>query len=216
MSGPTRPDPSGPEQPAPPPEPLDAAAVLELYRRAGGLRHGHFVLSSGRHSDTYLQSAVVLQWPALAAALGRALAAPWRGRVDVVVGPAMGGVVIGHETAGALGVRMVFTERVDGAMALRRSFAVAAGERALVVENVVTTGGSALEVADLLKAAGVRVAGLATIVDRLPEGATLLLELHALARVTAASWEPANCPGCRSGAGSEAPGSRRGLPSTRR
>jgi orotate phosphoribosyltransferase len=216
VSGPTRPDPSGPEQPAPPPEPLDAAAVLELYRRAGGLRHGHFALSSGRHSDTYLQSAVVLQWPALAAALGRALAAPWRGRVDVVVGPAMGGVVIGHETASALGVRMVFTERVDGAMALRRSFAVAAGERALVVENVVTTGGSALEVADLLRAAGVEVAGLASIVDRLPEGATLPLELYALARVTAASWEPANCPGCRSGAGSEAPGSRRGLPSTRR
>jgi orotate phosphoribosyltransferase len=203
-------------QPAVPPEPLDAAAVLELYRRAGGLRHGHFVLSSGRHSDTYLQSAVVLQWPPLAAALGRALAAPWRGRVDVVVGPAMGGVVIGHETASALGVRMVFTERVDGAMALRRSLAVAAGERALVVENVVTTGGSALEVAELLRAAGAEVAGLATIVDRLPEGATLPLELHALARVTAASWDPSECPACASGGGAEAPGSRRGLPSTRR
>jgi orotate phosphoribosyltransferase len=202
--------------PALPPEPLDAAAVLELYREAGGLRQGHFVLSSGRHSDTYLQSAVVLQWPALAAALGRALAAPWHGRVDVVVGPAMGGVVIGHETASALGVRMVFTERVDGAMALRRSFAVAAGERALVVENVVTTGGSALEVAGLLRAAGAEVAGLATIVDRLPEGATLPLELHALARVTAASWDPAKCPACGSGSDSEAPGSRRGLPSTRR
>jgi orotate phosphoribosyltransferase len=207
---------SGPAPPAPPPEPLDATAVLELYRRAGGLRHGHFVLSSGRHSDTYLQSAVVLQWPALAAALGRALAAPWGGRVDVVVGPAMGGVVIGHETASALGVRMVFTERVDGAMALRRSFAVAAGERALVVENVVTTGGSALEVADLLRDAGAEVAGLATIVDRLPDGATLPLELHALARVAAASWAPDNCPACRSGAGPEAPGSRRGLRSTRR
>jgi orotate phosphoribosyltransferase len=207
---------SGPAPPAPPPEPLDAAAVLELYRRAGGLRHGHFVLSSGRHSDTYLQSAVVLQWPALAAALGRALAAPWGGRVDVVVGPAMGGVVIGHETASALGVRMVFTERVDGAMVLRRSFAVAAGERALVVENVVTTGGSALEVADLLRGAGAEVAGLATIVDRLPDGAALPLELHALARVAAASWAPANCPACRSGAGPESPGSRRGLRSTRR
>jgi orotate phosphoribosyltransferase len=212
VSGPTRPGPSGRrEQPPLPPEPLDAAAVLELYRRAGGLRQGHFVLSSGRHSDTYLQSAVVLQWPALAAALGRALAAPWRGRVDLVVGPAMGGVVIGHETAAALGVRMVFTERVDGRMALRRSFQVAAGERALVVENVVTTGGSALEVAGLLRAAGAEVAGLATIVDRLPDGAGLPLELHALARVTAASWEPAECPACGSGAGPEAPGSRRGL-----
>jgi orotate phosphoribosyltransferase len=206
-----RPGPPGLRPPPLPPEPLDAAAVLELYRRAGGLRQGHFVLSSGRHSDTYLQSAVVLQWPALAAALGRALAAPWGGRVDLVVGPAMGGVVIGHETAAALGVRMVFTERVDGPMALRRSFQVAAGERALVVENVVTTGGSALEVAGLLRAAGVEVAGLATIVDRLPDGAALPLELHALARVTAASWEPLDCPACGSGAGPEAPGSRRGL-----
>jgi orotate phosphoribosyltransferase len=212
VSGPTRPGPPGRlEQPPLPPGPLDAAAVLELYRRAGGLRQGHFVLSSGRHSDTYLQSAVVLQWPALAAALGRALAAPWRGRVDAVVGPAMGGVVIGHETAAALRVRMVFTERVDGRMALRRSFQVAAAERALVVENVVTTGGSALEVAGLLRAAGAEVAGLATIVDRLPDGASLPLELHALARVTAASWEPAECPACGSGAGPEAPGSRRGL-----
>jgi orotate phosphoribosyltransferase len=210
------PGPGPREQPPAPPEPLDAAAVLELYRQAGGLRQGHFVLSSGRHSDTYLQSAVVLQWPALAAALGRALAAPWRGRVDVVVGPAMGGVVIGHETAAALGVRMVFTERVDGRMALRRSFAVAAGERALVVENVVTTGGSALEVAELLRAAGAEVAGLATIVDRLPEGAAPPLELHALARVAAAIWDPSDCPGCASGSGPEAPGGRRGLPPTRR
>jgi len=205
-------DPSGRGQPALPAGPLDPAAVVELYRRAGGLRHGHFVLSSGRHSDTYLQSAVVLQWPAVAEALGRALAAAWHGRVDMVVGPAMGGVVIGHETARALGVRMAFTERVDGAMALRRSFAVAAGERALLVENVVTTGGSALEVAALLGTAGARVAGLATIVDRLPDGAVLPLPYHALARVAAATWEAGECPACGSGAGPEAPGSRRGIP----
>jgi orotate phosphoribosyltransferase len=205
-----------PAPPASPEGPLDAAAVLELYRRAGGLRHGHFVLSSGRHSDTYLQSAVVLQWPAVAEALGRALAAPWHGRVDVVVGPAMGGVVIGHETAAALGVRLVFTERVEGAMALRRSFAVAPGERALVVENVVTTGGSALEVAALVGASGARVAGLATIVDRLPEGAVLPLPYHALARVAAEAWEAGDCPACGSGAGPEAPGSRRGVHQTGR
>jgi len=99
--------------------PLDQAAVLAIYQQAGGLRKGHFVLSSGRHSDTYLQSAVVLQWPPVAESLGRALAEPWRGRVDVVVGPAMGGVVIGHETARALGVRMVFAERVAGSGGLK-------------------------------------------------------------------------------------------------
>ena len=190
--------------------PLDQAAVLALYERAGGLRRGHFALSSGRHSDTYLQSAVVLQWPPIAEALARALVEPWRGRVDVVVGPAMGGVVIGHEAARALGVRMVFTERDQrGAMALRRSLEVRAGERALITENVVTTGGSALEVAELLRAAGAEVAGLATIVDRLPERTRLPLPYSALARVDAAAWEPAECPVCQTGSAVESPGSRR-------
>jgi len=189
--------------------PLDQRAVLGLYERAGGLRRGHFVLTSGLHSDVYLQSAVVLQWPAVAEALGRALGEPWRGRVDVVVGPAMGGVVIGHEVARALGVRMVFTERSGGAMGLRRSFEVEAGERALVAENVVTTGGSALEVAELLRAAGASVTGLATVIDRLPEGVRLPLSYHALARVAAGAWPAEECPVCGAGAEAESPGSRR-------
>jgi orotate phosphoribosyltransferase len=188
--------------------PLDQAAVQNLYEQAGGLRRGHFALSSGQHSDTYLQSAVVLQWPPVAEALGRALVEPWRGEVDVVVGPAMGGVVIGHEAARALGVRMVFTERSDGRMALRRSFELRPGERALVTENVVTTGGSALEVADLLREAGARVTGLATIVNRLPAGTRLPLPFGALARVDAAVWDPAECPVCETGSKPESPGSR--------
>jgi orotate phosphoribosyltransferase len=194
--------------PSLPEGPLDAEAVLALYERTGGLRRGHFVLTSGRHADLYLQSAVVLQWPTVAEALGRALAAPWRGEVDVVVGPAMGGVVIGHEVARALGVRMVFTERSGGAMALRRSFEIGGGERALIVENVVTTGGSALEVAELLRGSGATVAGLATIVDRLPAGATPALPYRALARVDAAAWEPEECLVCRAGREPESPGSR--------
>jgi orotate phosphoribosyltransferase len=200
---------TAPRPPDLPDGPLDQAAVLDLYRQAGGLRTGHFVLSSGRHSDTYLQSAVVLQWPAAAAALGAALAAPWRDRVDVVVGPALGGVIIGHEAAAALGVRMVFTERVEGRMVLRRSFQVAAGERVLLAENVVTTGGSAVEVAELLRAAGAAVAGLATIVDRLEPGVRLALPYTALARVEAAAWAAEDCPGCSAGQAAESPGSRR-------
>jgi orotate phosphoribosyltransferase len=188
--------------------PLDAGAVLAVYERTGGLRRGHFVLTSGRHTDLYLQSAVVLQWPAVAETLGRALAAPWRGRVDVVVGPAMGGVVVGHEVARALGVRMIFTERSGGAMALRRSFQVGEGQRALVVENVVTTGGSALEVAELLRREGATVTGLATIVDRLPAGVRLPLPYAALARIEAAAWEPEECPVCEAGREAESPGSR--------
>src|SRR5207253_636044 len=97
--------------PALPPGRLDQAAVLALYRATGALRRGHFTLSSGRHSDTYLQSALVLQWPPLAAAIGRAMAAPFAGRVDLVVAPAVGGLLIGHEVARALDVRMVFAER---------------------------------------------------------------------------------------------------------
>jgi orotate phosphoribosyltransferase len=194
--------------PALPEGPLDAEAVLAVYERAGGLRRGHFVLTSGRHADLYLQSAVVLQWPAVAEALGRALAAPWHGQVDVVVGPAMGGVVIGHEVARALGARMIFTERSGGAMALRRSFEVSAGERALIVENVVTTGGSALEVAELLRGSGAVVVGLATIVDRLPAGVRLPLRYGALARVDAAAWPAEECPVCGAGNEAESPGSR--------
>ena len=187
--------------------PLDAEAVVAVYERTGGLRRGHFVLTSGRHADLYLQSAVVLQWPAVAEALGRALAAPWHGQVDVVVGPAMGGVVIGHEVARALGVRMIFTERSSGTMALRRSFEVGVGERALIVENVVTTGGSALEVAELLRGSGAIVAGLAAIVDRLPVGVRLPLPYRALARVDAAAWIPEECPVCEAGTEAESPGS---------
>jgi orotate phosphoribosyltransferase len=195
-------------QPALPEGPLDAQAVLGVYERSGGLRRGHFVLTSGRHADLYLQSAVVLQWPRVAEALGSALAAPWAGQVDLVVGPAMGGVLIGHEVARALGVRMIFTERSGGAMALRRSLEVGAGERALIVENVVTTGGSALEVAELLRGAGATVAGLATIVDRLPAGAQLPLPYRALARIDAEAWTPEECPVCAAGREPESPGSR--------
>jgi orotate phosphoribosyltransferase len=187
---------------------VDQGGVLGLYRRTGGLRTGHFVLSSGRHSDTYLQSALVLQWPRVAEALGRALAEPFQGRVDVVVGPALGGVVIGHEVARALGTRMVFTERVDGLAALRRSFELAPGERVLLTEDVVTTGGSALEVGELVARAGAELVALAAIIDRLPASPQLRVPFTALARVAASAWEAAACPLCPAGPAAESPGSR--------
>jgi orotate phosphoribosyltransferase len=192
-----------------PPGPLDQAAVLDLYLAAGALRRGHFNLSSGRHSDTYLQSALVLQWPRLAEALGRALAEPFAGRVDVVAAAAVGGLLIGHEIARELGVRMVFAERAGGVMRLRRSFELRAGERALLAEDVVTTGGSAGEVATLVAAAGAVPVGLAALVDRRPEPAAGALPAVALARVAAAAWEPADCPLCQAGDAPSSPGSRR-------
>jgi orotate phosphoribosyltransferase len=189
--------------------------VLALFEQTGGLVRGHFALSSGRHSDTYLQCAQVLQWPAAAERLGTALAAGWHGRVDAVVGPAMGGLIIGHEVARALGVRHLFTERVDGAMRFRRRFAIEPGERVLVVEDVVTTGGSAAEAARAVAEAGGEVVGYAAIVDRRPDGLPAPAEgpagvagLTALLRVDAPAWEPGACPRCAAGDPIDAPGSR--------
>ncbi|HKF00508.1 MAG TPA: orotate phosphoribosyltransferase [Actinomycetes bacterium] len=200
--------------PPDPPGALTEAAVLRLFEQTGGLRRGHFVLSSGRHGDTYLQCAVVLQWPAVAEALGRALADRSRqayGDVGAVVGPAMGGIVIGHEVARALGVRMLFAERRPGGgrqLALRRSFALRPGERALIVEDVVTTGGSVVEVAGLVERAGGEVAGTAAIVDRPTARDPRLGPVSALVRVETPAWEPGVCPRCAEGMPVEAPGSR--------
>jgi len=204
-------------RPALPAGPLDGAAVLAVFEQAGALRRGHFQLTSGRHSDTYLQCALVLQWPEVAAALGAALAEPWRGRVDLVAAPAMGGVVIGHEVARALGVRFVFAERAARGgreLTLRRGFAAEAGERALVVEDVVTTGGSALETAALLERAGAGVAGIAAIVGRTPPGARPPEGLSTLVALQAPAWAPEACPACAQGVPLSSPGSRRlGRPS---
>ena len=197
--------------PALPSGPLDAGSVLRLYEQAGGLQRGHFVLSSGNHSDTYLQSAVVLQWPWVAEALGRALAQPYQGAVDAVAGPALGAVVIAHEVARALGVRMVFAERSGGVMTLRRSLGLRQGERVLLVEDVVSTGGSLLEVRDLVVAAGAEPAGLAAIIDRrpAPQGAEPSFPVRSLARVRAAIWAPDRCPLCAQGQPTDSPGSKR-------
>jgi orotate phosphoribosyltransferase len=192
-----------------PQEPLSEADVLRLYEETGGLRRGHFLLSSGRHSDTFLQSAVVIQWPRIAEVLGRAMAKSYAGEVDVVIGPALGGVVIGHEVARALGVRMLFTERYEGRMTLRRSFALEQGERVLITENVVTTGGSALEALAAADGAGAKVVGVATIVDRRLPGDDFVLPLTALLRVHPTAFVATSCPLCVTGGAPEAPGSRR-------
>jgi orotate phosphoribosyltransferase len=217
------PAPAGPSLPA---GEVGPDAALAVFEHTGGLVHGHFKLSSGRHSDTYLQCAQVLQWPAVAEALGAALAAPWKGKIDVVVGPAMGGLIIGHEVARALGARFLFTERVDGEMRFRRSFALARGERVLVVEDVVTTGGSAREAASAVVEAGGEVVGYAAIVDRRPAAeaapvgspesasgafsgvAGSDVSLTALIRVEAPAWDPSVCPRCAAGDPIDSPGSR--------
>src|SRR5579864_4244057 len=141
--------------------------LLDLFRRSGALLEGHFRLSSGLHSPGYLQCALVLQHPGHAEALGRAIADRTRDlRPTVVLSPALGGVVIGHEVGRALGVRALFAERQDGALMLRRGFVVSESDRVLVIEDVLTTGGSTRETMQVATAAGGQVVGVASIVDR--------------------------------------------------
>ncbi len=192
---------------------------LARFRRCGAVQDGHFLLTSGLHSPTYVQSALILQYPEEAGALGQALAGRVRRlRPEVVLGPALGGIVIAHELARALGCRAIFTERVDGRMQLRRGFSVGPGERALLVEDVVTTGGSVGEVAALVRSAGGIVAGFAALVDRRGradqhrladhEGMDLDAPLEALVTLDLPVYAPDACPLCHAGLPINKPGSR--------
>jgi len=167
---------------------MDQEAVLDLYRASGALLEGHFKLSSGLHSNRYLQSALVLQFPEHATALG--------------------GIVIGQEVGRGLGVRALFAERVDGTLTLRRGFALNGAERVLIVEDVITTGGSTLETARAAEAAGAHVVGAAAIIDRGADSVKLGLPLQALVKLDVQSWQPDQCPLCAKGDPITKPGSR--------
>jgi len=190
-----------------------AESVLELFRARGAYLEGHFRLTSGMHSPQYLQCALVLQYPEAAEELGRRLAQALRllagVPVAVVVSPALGGVVIGHEVARGLGARAIFTERdQSGKMTLRRGFTIAAGEAAVVVEDVVTTGGSTREVVEVLAAAGARVLAAGSIIDRSGGTAEVGAPRVALATLRVAAWPPEACPLCAQGLPVVKPGSR--------
>lgn len=191
-------------------ERLTQTEVLEALEAANAIRRGHFVLTSGRHSDTYVQCARILEDPALTTRLARGAVAalPDPDAIDLVAAPAVGGIIIGFAVAQALGTRFIFTEREQGAMALRRSFEVPEGARVLVVEDVVTTGGSVAEVIDLVEARGGLVAGVVSIIDRGGEKA-FSAPLWPLLRLEVASWDPAECAQCAAGVAVDSPGSRR-------
>lgn len=183
--------------------------TLALYEKTGALMRGHFRLTSGLHSDVYLQSALVLQYPEHAGALGAALAAPFRDAgATTVLAPAIGGILVAHEVARALGVRCLFTEREEKVMRLRRGFALERGERCLVVEDVITTGGSTREVVACVEAAGGTVVGVGSLIDRSGSAATFTVKRVALATVSAKTWDPAECPLCQTGSQAIKPGSR--------
>ena len=185
------------------------ADVLDLFRHSGALLEGHFRLSSGLHSDRYLQSALVLQHPELASRLGAALADRTRHlQATVVLSPALGGVVIGQEVGRALGVRAIFAERQDGALTLRRGFSLSPSDRVLVVEDVITTGGSTRETIAVAEAYGARVLGAAAIIDRGIDSSRLSLPLQTLARLEVPAYPPEACPSCAKGLAVVKPGSR--------
>jgi orotate phosphoribosyltransferase len=188
---------------------MDASEVLDRFRQAGALLEGHFRLSSGLHSDRYLQSALVLQHPDVATELGAALAGRTRHlQPTVVMSPALGGIVIGQEVARALGVRAIFAERQDGALRLRRGFSLAPADRVLVVEDVITTGGSTRETIEVAAAAGAPVVAAAAIIDRGSDPCRLALPLFALVQLDVPAYTPDTCPLCANDVPVVKPGSR--------
>ena len=184
--------------------------IEQLLERVGAVRHGHFVLSSGRHSGTYVQCALVLAHPEHAETLGQALAQRLAGiEIDAVVSLALGGLILGHEVARALGVRAMFVERDSaGRMALRREFSILPGERILVIEDVWTTGKSTREGVDVVEAAGGRVVALGALVDRSGGRLEWKVPARALMEIAIPSYEPDQCPLCRAGSVAVRPGSR--------
>ncbi len=174
--------------------------VLELYRRTGALLEGHFLLRSGKHSPLFLQTAALLQHPLYAEAIGEAIANRFEDeRVDFVIGPAIGGVVLSFVVARALGARALFAEKGEGGMFIRPGLTVEAGDRFLAVEDVVTTGGSLRRALQAATEAGGVPVGAAAIIDRSGGSASFGVPFYALAQLEAPVYEPTNCPLCKAG-----------------
>jgi orotate phosphoribosyltransferase len=189
----------------------DDQTLLDVFRAAGAWLEGHFRLSSGLHSGGYLQSALVLQHPQHAAAIGEHLAAEVRSwNPSVVLSPALGGVIVGHEVARALGTRAIFAERQDTHMTLRRGFTLDPSDRVLIVEDVVTTGLSTQETIAVARSHGATIVGAAAIVDRSEGAAQLGVPFVALVTLHVPAWQPAECPLCQQKLPVQKPGSRPG------
>ena len=184
---------------------MTEADVLALLAEHGALLEGHFLLSSGKHSDAYVEKARLFEYPDVVDGLAAEIAS-WYERVEAVVSPAVGAIPLGFAVARRASARFFYAEREDGSLAFRRGFRLGTGERTLVVEDVVTTGGSATEVYRLVRASGAEPLGVAAVVDR--STGDLPFPLRAIARIEIAVYDPDECPLCANGEPLEAPGSR--------
>lgn len=183
--------------------------VIDTLKEVGALLEGHFLLSSGRHSDKYCQCAKLLQYPNKAAKVLKVVAEKLKDvDFDIVVGPAMGGVVVSYELARQTGKPGIFAERQDGNMTIRRGFEIEKGQKVIISEDVITTGKSFLEVAEIIKSLGAEVVGICCIVDRRAEGVEIEYPMYSAVKLQVKSYEKENCPLCKEGTPYIKPGSR--------
>lgn len=179
---------------------LNYEEVVKIFMDSGALMEGHFLLASGRHSNQYMQCAKVLQYPHYTEQLARQLADKFRNdNIEIVIGPALGGIIVAYEVARQLDVPAIFTERLDGEMVLRRGFLMDAGQRALIVEDVVTTGGSVREVMNVVEKFGAKAVGVGVLVDRSNGQVDFGIKQGAVLTMDISSWEAHNCPLCARG-----------------
>ena len=183
--------------------------INEILEKTGVLLQGHFLLTSGKHSNRYMQCARIFQYPEYTAEVSRDLADKFMDfEVDVVVGPAVGGIILAYEVAKQLEVKALFAERENGAMALRRGFEISKGSRVLIVEDVITTGGSVKEVIELVRSIGADVVGVGCVVDRSAGRALFDVPYKSVVKVEIEAYEPKDCPLCKAGSTPYKPGSR--------
>lgn len=174
--------------------------IMQIFTQTGALLNGHFILTSGRHSDQYMQCARVLQYPEHTEKLTRIIAGEFADdRVDVVVAPAMGGIIVGYEVARHLGVKSVFCERHEGQMTMRRGFSIEPGQRVLVVEDVITTGGSVKEVIEVVQSSQGQVVGVGVLVDRSGGQVSFGVKTVSVLSVEVESFPGDDCPLCKEG-----------------
>ncbi len=188
---------------------MNMEEILNVFKKTGVMLEGHFLLTSGRHSDKYMQCARLFEYPEYSEMLCKELANRFKhDEVDLVIGPALGGIIMSYEVSRALGVRNIFAERQDGEMTIRRGFNVIPGQRVLVVEDVVTTGGSVKEVLKLLEERQAQIVGVGVIVDRSKGSVDFGYKMESLVSMEVVSYQPDECPICKSGEPLVKPGSR--------